>query len=113
MFIHRFEVQGFKNFVEPVVLDELGEINVIHGDNNVGKSNLLEAMHLFFAIANEWVLPSDSKPFGIGTQELVQMDHPQQTIFGLQSADPIIFDVLVAIDPDVVPIKLWEEHHHS
>jgi len=46
----RFAVQGFKNFREEICLDELGPINIIHGDNNVGKSNLLEALLLFFQL---------------------------------------------------------------
>lgn len=50
MQLQRFQVQGFKNFRTPVVLEELGAINVIHGDNNAGKSNLLEAIGLFFAL---------------------------------------------------------------
>lgn len=50
MFIKRFEVAGFKNLVQPVVLDDLDPISVIHGDNNVGKSNVLEALHFFFGL---------------------------------------------------------------
>jgi len=49
MRIKRFAVSGFKNFTQEVVLDDLGEICVIHGENNVGKSNLLEAMHLLLS----------------------------------------------------------------
>lgn len=45
-----FEVQGYKNFRSPVRLDELGAVNVVHGDNNVGKSNLLESIGLFFVL---------------------------------------------------------------
>ncbi len=52
MRLRRFEVSGYKNLLEPVVLDELGPISVIHGDNNVGKSNLLEALELFFVCLN-------------------------------------------------------------
>jgi hypothetical protein len=43
-----FQVQGYKNFRDPVRLVDLGRFNVIHGDNNVGKSNLLESIGLFF-----------------------------------------------------------------
>ncbi len=43
-----FQVQGYKSFTSPVRLDDLGPFNVIHGDNNVGKSNLLESIGLFF-----------------------------------------------------------------
>lgn len=44
----RFKVRGFKNFRDEMCLDELGPLNIIHGNNNVGKSNLLEALLLFF-----------------------------------------------------------------
>src|SRR4051812_25023641 len=43
-----FEVQSYKNFRAPVRLADLGRFNVLHGDNNVGKSNLLEAIGLLF-----------------------------------------------------------------
>ncbi len=46
MRIEKFRVQGFKNFTQEIVLDKLRGYNVIHGVNNVGKSNLLEAMAL-------------------------------------------------------------------
>jgi len=42
-----FEVQGFKSLYD-CKLTDLQPINVFHGENNVGKSNLLEAMELFF-----------------------------------------------------------------
>lgn len=43
-----FQVQGYKNFRAPLRLADLGRFNVVHGDNNVGKSNLLESIGLFF-----------------------------------------------------------------
>jgi len=42
-----FEVRGFKSLYD-CKLTNLQAINVFHGENNVGKSNLLEAMDLFF-----------------------------------------------------------------
>ena len=42
-----FEVHGFKSLYD-CKLTDLQSINVFHGENNVGKSNLLEAMALFF-----------------------------------------------------------------
>jgi predicted ATPase len=53
MKIERFEVKGFKNLRQNVVLDDLAGVNVIHGENNVGKSNLLQAMDLFFWLLGE------------------------------------------------------------
>lgn len=45
-----FEVEGFKNFGRRLLLEDLKPVNIIHGENGVGKSNLLEAIGLFFAI---------------------------------------------------------------
>jgi hypothetical protein len=53
MKIERFEVKGFKNLRQSAVLDELAGVNVIHGENNIGKSNLLQAMDLFFWLLGE------------------------------------------------------------
>ncbi|TEU14241.1 MAG: hypothetical protein E3J21_16445 [Anaerolineales bacterium] len=44
-----FEVHGFKSLYD-CKLTDLQSINVFHGENNVGKSNLLEAMELFFRV---------------------------------------------------------------
>ncbi len=43
-----FEVEGYKNLQRRLRLHDLGGLNVIHGDNNAGKSNLLEAIGVFF-----------------------------------------------------------------
>jgi predicted ATPase len=48
MRLTRFEVTHFKNFRRAVMLDALDGFDVIHGENNVGKSNLLQAIDLFF-----------------------------------------------------------------
>jgi hypothetical protein len=48
MHLTRFSVQGYKNIRNPIELRDLEAINVIHGANNVGKSNLLQAIGLFF-----------------------------------------------------------------
>jgi hypothetical protein len=45
-----FEIEGYKNIRAPVRLEDLAEVNVLHGDNNVGKSNLLEAIGLLFVL---------------------------------------------------------------
>lgn len=48
MLLQWFEVQGYKNFRAPLRLEDLGALNIIHGDNNTGKSNLLESLGLLF-----------------------------------------------------------------
>ena len=69
MMLLSFSVAGYKNLIDEVRLDVLGPINVVHGDNNIGKSNLLEAVHLFFRLLSRDVsgvnLPLDS-PVEIG-----------------------------------------------
>ncbi len=50
MRLEQFEVQAYKNLRAPVRLEQLGQINVVHGDNNVGKSNLVEAIGLLFVL---------------------------------------------------------------
>lgn len=44
MRITRFRVENFKSIGPAVELTELGPVNVLHGANNAGKSNVLEAM---------------------------------------------------------------------
>lgn len=60
MRIEKFRVQGFKNLTEPLVMDNLRAYNVIHGVNNIGKSNLLEAMSLLMQPSK--TLSKDAKP---------------------------------------------------
>lgn len=55
MQLQSFRTRGFKNFRHEVALEGLERINVIHGTNNVGKSNLLEAIGLFFVLLDEIV----------------------------------------------------------
>jgi len=43
--IKRFEIKNFKKF-EHLIVDNIGQINLITGDNNVGKTCLLEALTL-------------------------------------------------------------------
>jgi AAA15 family ATPase/GTPase len=50
MHLKQFSVKGFKNFRQKIILEEMGAICVIHGENNIGKSNVLEAMQLFFQL---------------------------------------------------------------
>ncbi|MBK8695437.1 MAG: AAA family ATPase [Deltaproteobacteria bacterium] len=65
MKIERFEVKGFKNLRQSVVLDELAGVNVIHGENNIGKSNLLQAMDLFFWLLGELAEQKYTVPSGV------------------------------------------------
>lgn len=48
MRIEQFRVSEFANFSQPVAWGPLKEINLLYGENNVGKSNLLRAVELYF-----------------------------------------------------------------
>lgn len=49
MFIEAVRIQGFKSLAD-VELADLSAINVFHGLNDTGKSNLLEALDLFYQL---------------------------------------------------------------
>ncbi|HEY4722615.1 MAG TPA: AAA family ATPase, partial [Anaerolineae bacterium] len=49
MFLESFQVSGFKS-LRDVRLDALKDVNVFHGNNNVGKSNILQAIDVFFQL---------------------------------------------------------------
>jgi AAA15 family ATPase/GTPase len=87
MQLKRFSVKGFKNIRTEIVLDDIGAISVIHGENNVGKSNVLEAMQLFFQLLTlsertTWVQQMTSS-------ELEQLGFIASEIFNLEFIDTI------------------------
>src|ERR1700689_4716553 len=51
--ITRFEVSNFKKF-DHLVVENIGQVNLITGDNNVGKTTLLEAL-LFSDDNRRWI----------------------------------------------------------
>lgn len=120
MQLRSFKAQGFKNFQQPVVLEDLGPLNVIHGPNNVGKSNLLQAIELFF-----FLMGLDHDPMGFPSlpmQTILQLTDetlagaglPRTDIFNLAGPSPILLEAVlltepaelraVGIDPDVLPL---------
>src|SRR5437868_15028481 len=50
MRLKSFTVEGYKNLTAPVTLGPLGDLNALHGANNIGKSNLIQAIDLFFGL---------------------------------------------------------------
>ncbi len=53
MMLTKFQVSGYKSLYDCTISDLL-PINVFHGDNNVGKSNILEALEIFFRALTRW-----------------------------------------------------------
>lgn len=103
MKLTRFEVCGYKNFTRPVILEDLGAINILHGDNNIGKSNLLEAMHLFFRMLSEEA-SGQSIPLN-GPREFSDKEffsrtgHQPAFIFNLVTRDPIDIQARISLQP--------------
>jgi putative AbiEii toxin of type IV toxin-antitoxin system len=50
MRLNSFTVEGYKNLMAPVTFGPLGGLHALHGPNNIGKSNLLSAIDLFFGL---------------------------------------------------------------
>jgi len=117
MKLQSFKAQGFKNFRHAVELEDLGSINVIHGENNVGKSNLLQAVGLFFFIVGF------QRDIGIPLQMIINIadgelqagGYPRPEIFNVESPGPIRLEAEVltteedlrgaGLLPPVVPVE--------
>jgi hypothetical protein len=88
MRLNSFTVEGFKNLTTPVSLGPLGDLNAIHGANNIGKTNLIQAIDLFFglmAVGNQ-----------VSKDQFVTLDkaehvpgYPFSEIFTIGSPSPI------------------------
>jgi AAA domain, putative AbiEii toxin, Type IV TA system len=88
MRLRRFSVSGYKNLRQPIDLDGLGPINLIHGANNVGKSNLLQAIALFFRCL---VSPANNIPFSIlDANAVADLVSDPRELFHLDRPAPIV-----------------------
>ncbi|WP_069470411.1 AAA family ATPase [Candidatus Marithrix sp. Canyon 246] len=96
MQLKRFAVKGFKNFQTEIVLENLNAIAVIHGENNVGKSNLLEAMQLFFQL----LLVQDGLAKKMRFSELEEQGFYPSNIFNLEKPVPIEINVTFTLQPE-------------
>jgi AAA15 family ATPase/GTPase len=97
MRLQQFSVKGFKNFHQRIFLENMGEICVVHGDNNIGKSNVLEAMQLFFQLLrvqhqNSLVLSTE-----MSFSEIEQLGFIASDIFNLESPCTIELNAILNI----------------
>lgn len=104
MRLKRYEVRGFKNLTAPVVLDELGAINVIHGENNVGKSNVLQSMEWLFDLLGSGLTLDEKNPWWnfvvpIADGSAFRKRFEDEQIFNLRSPAPIRWQVTFEIEP--------------
>lgn len=101
MRLSSFQVRGFKNFRQEIGLEDLSAINVLHGPNNVGKSNLLEAMALYFHLLgleqDGWLPLSIDRR--INDQEFERLGFIRSEMFNLKHPDPIEMRAEILTDP--------------
>jgi len=100
MQITRFKVSGYKNFTEEVELKDLSRFTILHGPNNVGKSNLLEAMGLPFVLLG--VAPEF--PFGrslrLLRKTLEEAKYPTHDLFNLRRPGPVEIEIELSLSPE-------------
>ncbi len=56
--IKRVEIRHFRSIYD-LEMDEASDVNVISGVNDVGKSNIIKALNLFFNLQVDWRSPVD------------------------------------------------------
>ena len=87
--LQQFEVKGYKNLTGALTFGPLGRINVIHGENNVGKSNLLQAMDLYFRFLDAIRVSGDSAETRLAPGNLSEWGYLINDIFNLVEPVPI------------------------
>lgn len=88
MRLNSFTVEGYKNLTAPVTFGPLGDLNALHGPNNVGKTNLLGAIELFFGLMAIGNQVSKDQFTTLDANEAVP-GHPFAQIFTLPDPSPI------------------------
>lgn len=72
--IRRVEIKYFRS-IYSVVLKQCGALNVLSGRNDVGKSNVLRALNLFFNGQTDWKTPLDfGRDFSLSRLEQVRKE---------------------------------------
>ena len=125
MRLSTFAVSGYKNIRRRITLEGLAEVNVIHGENNVGKSNLLQAVDLFFGLVGTtaqrastplaksflgeddkntaWLMEGNvvqGVGFHVSKGSLNAMGYAADDIFHLEEPLPILLEGTVEIRPE-------------
>lgn len=99
MRVLRFSVEGYKNLTARIDLRDLDAVTAIYGPNNVGKSNLLEALGLPFALmetSEQGRLPLGGR-FSLSPQVMSDLGYPFGEIINLSRPTPISLEIDVEI----------------
>ncbi len=54
MIIKKIKIQGYRS-LKNISITDLSEINIFYGENNTGKSNIIEALNLFFCEKKDFI----------------------------------------------------------
>jgi hypothetical protein len=96
MRVNSFTVEGYKNLTQPVTIGPLGAIHALHGANNIGKSNLISAFDLFFALLGMGNHVSKDQYVSLDENEQIA-GYPFAQIFNVSNRGPIRWQVELAL----------------
>src|SRR5688500_1071090 len=96
MRINSFTVEGYKNLVQPVTLGPLGDIQAVHGPNNLGKTTLLSSLDLFFAVLGVGNQVSKDQYVSLDASEQIE-GYPFAQIFNAAMPGPIRWQIELAL----------------
>lgn len=107
MKIEKFKVKGYRS-LKNIEINDLSSINIFHGENNTGKSNILGALEIFFSEKNIFK-PISGKEAGepeikaeqieIGFEGKVRIE---ESDFFIYEKQPIKFDVEIELNENDV-----------
>jgi hypothetical protein len=90
MRIEQFRIQGFKSIAD-LMVEGLSDINVFFGINDVGKSNIFQALEL-----GCWLSAHHTGNLSVHTETMTQKFGP--AFFRLKATNLIIIDLHIALD---------------
>src|SRR5437868_813271 len=96
MQVNSFTVEGYKNLTGSVTLGPLGSLNALYGPNNIGKTNLLTALDLFFGLLAAGTQVSKDQSLSMDPTEEIE-GHPFAEIFNDLDPTPIRLQVELAL----------------
>lgn len=99
MRLNSFTVQGYKNLTAPVTFGPLGDLNVLHGPNNAGKTNLLGAIDLYFRMLGVGTHVNKDQFVSLDTGEQIE-GYPFAEVFHAVSPEPIRWEVSFSLEAD-------------
>ncbi|MEK6259029.1 MAG: AAA family ATPase [Planctomycetota bacterium] len=104
MYIRRLSIQNYRNFGEPAFVLPLKQFTLILGENNIGKTNLLNALCLLFggdlSVAQSRILELDDFNYASVTQLRRQVADPTIPADGISFPEIAIDAWLIGMNED-------------